>query len=575
MTIPAFPIHRAASVGDVAALRELLAGKSPELFQELQRVTPEGYTALMCAVASPRADAGIVRMLLEAGAEAGASTRNVIGFPSSAMSVALGGGDPAKVQALVDAGASVHSVAGSSAGILLAVYGRDLRRDPRLLDLLRLLIAQRVDLDHESEYRETALRVLSRLGRFDAVKLLLDAGANDGQLRWTALHHAVALGNVDDVRREVDAGADLEAREWWERTPFLLAISAGHRAAAELLRERGADTAAVARCAKPALFHAIEIHDIGMLEWLLSIGADPAKPDEFGCTPLIHACELDDADAVRTLLARAVDIHAKAAYTALESAQSVTVARMLLKAGADPAQITNDTKRLFVGLPARPSVHLVDASDEDFRRGAAPRFGEANPQEMHEPFWLAMIRAGVNAYSAVHEAYEQVEFEHPVWCADRFGQSFTLLPDGRIIQIAGEHEDSYDPDFCIYNDVFVHHNGSTRIFGYPKDVFPPTDFHTATLIGRSIWIIGSLGYLDSRQYGTTPVFTLDTETFRIARVLTTGEGPGWIYRHRADLAPGGEIVVGGGVVAAGVQQHEENSRQFALDTAARRWRLIL
>jgi hypothetical protein len=34
--------------------------------------------------------------------------------------------------------------------------------------------------------------------------------------------------------------------------------------------------------------------------------------------------------------------------------------------------------------------------------------------------------------------------------------SLTLLPDGRAIQIGGEHEDYYDPDFCIYNDVFVH-----------------------------------------------------------------------------------------------------------------------
>jgi hypothetical protein len=28
-----------------------------------------------------------------------------------------------------------------------------------------------------------------------------------------------------------------------------------------------------------------------------------------------------------------------------------------------------------------------------------------------------------------------------VWCAQRFGQSLSFLPDGRVIQIAGEHED--------------------------------------------------------------------------------------------------------------------------------------
>ena len=75
----------------------------------------------------------------------------------------------------------------------------------------------------------------------------------------------------------------------------------------------------------------------------------------------------------------------------------------------------------------------------------------------------------------------------PVWCAQRFGQTVTLLPDGRAVQIAGEHEDHYDPDFTIYNDVFVHEpDGTIRIFGYPEAVFPPTDFHTATLVEPSL-----------------------------------------------------------------------------------------
>jgi len=25
------------------------------------------------------------------------------------------------------------------------------------------------------------------------------------------------------------------------------------------------------------------------------------------------------------------------------------------------------------------------------------------------------------------------------------------LPDGRLVSVGGEHEDYYDPDFCIYN----------------------------------------------------------------------------------------------------------------------------
>ena len=35
------------------------------------------------------------------------------------------------------------------------------------------------------------------------------------------------------------------------------------------------------------------------------------------------------------------------------------------------------------------------------------------------------------------------------WTNQRFGQTTTVLPDGRTLAIAGEHEDSYDPDFWI------------------------------------------------------------------------------------------------------------------------------
>ena len=94
----------------------------------------------------------------------------------------------------------------------------------------------------------------------------------------------------------------------------------------------------------------------------------------------------------------------------------------------------------------------------------------------------------------------------PGRCFDRFGQSSNQLPDGRVVCIAGEHEDSYDPDFYIYNDVVIQQpDGRIDIFGYPREVFPPTDFHTATLVGNRIVLIGSLGYPDERRPGETPV----------------------------------------------------------------------
>ncbi len=117
-----------------------------------------------------------------------------------------------------------------------------------------------------------------------------------------------------------------------------------------------------------------------------------------------------------------------------------------------------------------------------------------------------------------------------------------------MICIAGEHEDHYDPDFCIYNDVVVLDlDGSVSIYGYPKDVFPPTDFHSATLLGDRVIIIGRLGYMGDRHPGTTPVFALDLTSYRMKPLPSHGETPGWIFGHDAELGPDGIVIRGGEV----------------------------
>jgi hypothetical protein len=120
----------------------------------------------------------------------------------------------------------------------------------------------------------------------------------------------------------------------------------------------------------------------------------------------------------------------------------------------------------------------------------------------------------------------------------------TVMSDGRILCIAGEHEDSYDPDFCIYNDVVVLRptmaaqdvtltSGEVEIYGYPAELFPPTDFHSATPVHGTIYLVGRLGYQGTRMPGQTPVFALDVGTYEIRSVQTTGSAPGWIYKHHS------------------------------------------
>jgi hypothetical protein len=212
---------------------------------------------------------------------------------------------------------------------------------------------------------------------------------------------------------------------------------------------------------------------------------------------------------------------------------------------------------------------------ELFQEWRSPRRGKSNPERQNNPVWEWLVKSRLNAFQANERMRGPSAMEAgPGWCFDRFGQSCTLLPDGRKVFIAGEHEDHYDPDFFIYNDVVIESDAGLEIFGYLTDVFPPTDFHSATLAGDRIIIIGNLGYPESRRPGATPVFILHTDTWRITSVLAQGSSPGWIHKHEATLSEdGASIVLRGGKLDRGDPDHSlvENIDDWRLHLADWRW----
>ncbi|MEM1174895.1 MAG: hypothetical protein AAGI27_08770 [Pseudomonadota bacterium] len=194
-----------------------------------------------------------------------------------------------------------------------------------------------------------------------------------------------------------------------------------------------------------------------------------------------------------------------------------------------------------------------DVTQDLFSEWRGPKRGTANPENMSNPVWRWLVDTRLPAYTANKAMNGPPSVEAgPVWCFDRFGQSKTTLPDGRTVLIGGEHEDYYDSDFYIYNDVVVRsESGDVDIYGYPDDIFPPTDGHTATLLEDSILLIGSLSYPEYRLDGYTQVMRLDLETFVFSQVETTGQGPGWIGNHTAEFEDQGDwIRVSGGSVSA-------------------------
>lgn len=174
-------------------------------------------------------------------------------------------------------------------------------------------------------------------------------------------------------------------------------------------------------------------------------------------------------------------------------------------------------------------------SKREFKKFRNPRFGKSNPHDLTNPYWIWCVKNRESGYCSNEAFNGPSSFDAgPAWCCDRFGQTETILPDGRRVLIAGEHEDSYDPDFNIYNDVIViDSNDQVTIYGYPEDIFPPTDFHTATLVDNEIILIGSLGYPDQRKDGETQVLRLNLNDWSITPQKTTNP-PGWISHHQAE-----------------------------------------
>ena len=457
--------------------------------------------------------------------------------------------------------------------LLQAVYDNA----PDLPARLQVFVDAGVDLSHVTSHGESALRVASNNGRFDAVRLLLEAGADDRQLEWTPSFHQVAFGDLAGIRASLADHHDLEARDFWRRTPWLLAILSGDIDKVALLLDLGADADAVGRCGKPPLAYAIQRGDGAMLQWLIDQGLDIETEDDFQATVLISAAEIGSADCVRRLIEAGADIHHRdhIPQHAIEVAASREVVDLLVAAGADIVDISAEmhAELLGIGFDDEPEF-----SRQDYLAGSRRRFGGRNPEAVQVPFWTAMIRSGAGAWAArSRHADIDPQQRHPVWSYQRFGRSTTFLDDGRIIEIGGEHEDHYDPDFCIYNDVTVFHpDGRIETTIYPEEVFSPTDFHSATRVGGRaggrIVIIGCLGYPEHRAPGTTPVYTLDLGSLRIERVETSGDKPGWISAHRARLNGDSTIIIEGGQLITAAGALCGNERRYRLSLTDWAWR---
>ena len=144
---------------------------------------------------------------------------------------------------------------------------------------VRQLLAQSHAVDERGADGLTALMWAARTGAVDAMRALLDAGADpnavDARNGWTPLLHAIHKRRVDAVRLLLERGANPNQRAAMA-TPLLMAASDPDPAIVQLLLDRGADPTVRGTGGSTALSEAVSGGALSDIDHPLFGGCHPA-----------------------------------------------------------------------------------------------------------------------------------------------------------------------------------------------------------------------------------------------------------------------------------------------------------
>jgi ankyrin repeat protein len=136
---------------------------------------------------------------------------------------------------------------------------------------------------------------------------LLKLGIPFSATGWTPIMLKIASGTGDVSSLANLTLEDLNHRDVWSRTPFLLAVEGGNLAMAQVLLER--DLHAKGHCGATALHIAAKRNHCHLIEWLLEKGLPLDTKDEFLGSALHAAVGTNSVDSARLLLAKGADVH--------------------------------------------------------------------------------------------------------------------------------------------------------------------------------------------------------------------------------------------------------------------------
>lgn len=111
------------------------------------------------------------------------------------------------------------------------------------IEILKLVLANKADVNARAEYRETPLHMAAGSGNTVAVKLLVERGADVNSQRRdrkTPIHLAASNGHFEIVKILAENKADLNPTDLYKNTPLMCAVVSKHKDIETFLRQHGA-----------------------------------------------------------------------------------------------------------------------------------------------------------------------------------------------------------------------------------------------------------------------------------------------------------------------------------------------
>lgn len=301
-------LHCACLRGSIDACRVLLDAGA-----KLSAKSERGTSAFHCACAQGHVE--VAQLLITEYKKSGLDIQETNSRSWTALFLAVENNHELVVELLMENGMDPTISFGNNTALHYAVWlGHT--------SLLKLFLEKGVDVETTDENGETPVHWAASRGQVGALKLLLDHGANFQKAAVGGvlpLHRAAANGRESAIKMLIEHGADIDARGGMLATPLLMAVYHEYDSVCQLLVSLGADITLpdtqgstplkkAVEMGKPSLVRvfleklqqqggtidpqgrwsgtplhsAVEVCNLGLIDLLMSFGADPLQLDGYG-----------------------------------------------------------------------------------------------------------------------------------------------------------------------------------------------------------------------------------------------------------------------------------------------------